>query len=189
MQKRFLALALLLVLAISIASSQNIFCCKDQKTYQDKCYSDGQCCNGLWYQRCVDFEIWASKNDFTVGVKQGLPVYVRNIGAYSDTYTLDVTVLSGRVLVDWKNGDTITVPVQSTYYFEPKITFLAAGDAAINFVVTSKTDPSVRKETTLTISANSFYSMSEFSTLSTLFIVLGSIAILSFSFKRIYRKA
>ncbi|MEM5799290.1 MAG: hypothetical protein QXZ43_01325, partial [Candidatus Aenigmatarchaeota archaeon] len=128
MQKNILLL-LFLIIFISIVESEEIkyICCKDRNTYQERCYKTGECCNGKWYEKCFNFEIWTIDTQLTIGMPTPVNVYIRNTGGYDDTYTLSYKVIKGEniILVDTRGQTTIDVNPSEIRILQPKVILLA----------------------------------------------------------------
>ncbi|MCS7135281.1 MAG: hypothetical protein NZ893_02485 [Candidatus Aenigmarchaeota archaeon] len=169
-------LLLFLILIPIITSQQRPYvCCRDKDTLKEKCFVGGQCCNGKWYERCIDFEIWVAGDKFTIGQPAQLNVYVRNKGAYADTYSMNYEIIEGQILIEWDTNNNIYVPPESDVgVFRPTINILTPETVKVKFIVTSQSN--LRKEVIATLSAGSMYSMSEFS----LAIILPLLATLIF---------
>ncbi|MFH8092885.1 MAG: hypothetical protein QXM38_03020 [Candidatus Aenigmatarchaeota archaeon] len=156
--RKIARLWLFLILFIPIVYSFPYLCCRDRNTLVEKCYATGQCCNGKWYERCVDFEVWVDGKKLTIGEPSTLNVYVRNIGAFQDSYSLSYQVLSGNVIVSWNNKKQTAGP-NDVAIFQPIIILLDPSPTRINFRIRS--DSNLEKDVTVTLTGESMYSMSE----------------------------
>ncbi|MEM5777406.1 MAG: hypothetical protein QXJ06_03075 [Candidatus Aenigmatarchaeota archaeon] len=179
MQKKIM-LFFFLIVFIPIVKSDIIYvCCKDRYTYQERCYATGECCNGKWYERCLNFEVWTRDTELTIGVPSPVNVYIRNTGAYDDTYTLGYKIIEGKniILVDTKGQTTINVNPSEIRVLQPKVILLATppNPVIIEFTVYSEKDPNLSKTTILRVSGESMYSMSEFSFIFLLLLTFSSI--------------
>ena len=180
--KRIIIVILFSLLLINITYAS--YCCQDPDTYQDKCYSDddGECCGGIWYSSCYDFEIEVSgTNIFTIGQKTPVTIYIENTGAYSDTLT--ISALSSNpsiILVDMTGADIVTVHPGQTKKVYPRITVLAPNPGSVTFTADSPQAGS--KFAVLTIlESDSYYSLPEFSNwwFASLILLVGIIYFIS----------
>ncbi|MEM5799766.1 MAG: hypothetical protein QXZ43_03835 [Candidatus Aenigmatarchaeota archaeon] len=178
--KKIIILMLILFISIPYSYQFPYICCKDKNTFQEKCYVDGECCNEKWYPSCYDFEIWSQGGKFTVGVPTLLNIYVRNIGAYDDTYELKYRVISGNAILDFNNVHKLTLSSENTDFFSPTVIINSNNNVVIEFTVTSTTK-GTQKSITVTLSADSMYSLPEFMNILILIVVFFSVFI-------VYRK-
>jgi hypothetical protein len=157
---------LLLILLLPLVSSYPYICCKDRETLQDKCFRSGECCNGKWHERCYDFDLWYSAAGLTIGAPGAVNVYVRNKGAYADSYTISYQIISGEAFVNIENNRSTVGPSQVTS-FTPRVILLSSNPVTIRFTVKSSNQ---EKSIDAILSAGSMYSMPEISTILLIFI-------------------
>ena len=182
---RIKTLILILLLLLPTTFSFPYLCCRDRSTYQYKCFKGGECCNGFWYPACRNFDVWIIGKRMTIGEPTPLPVYVRNKGAYTDTYRITLYQVSptGNAIIDIQTNE-ISIPPSDVKAFTPIVILLSSQQTTITFTVTS--DSGLSKQASVTLSGESMYSMSEFS--STFAILLAVLSASLCWFKFIYRK-
>uniref|UniRef100_A0A7C5YWE6 CARDB domain-containing protein n=1 Tax=candidate division CPR3 bacterium TaxID=2268181 RepID=A0A7C5YWE6_UNCC3 len=172
--KNFIVLSVIFI--ILIKPSFAVFCCRDPETYQSRCYNTGQCCNNLWYQLCINFEVWSRGGELGIGKPTPVNVYIRNIGAYPDEYNLNYKIIKGHnVIVDTRGHDKISVDPNGVRVLRPTVIILAQTiePIEIEFNVSSTQNKTLWRTTTVRISAEEYlYSMSEFPTFLLIMIIL-----------------
>ncbi len=169
------------ILLLPVAFSYPYLCCKDPNTLQPKCYVSGECCNGKWYNKCYDFQLWSVNGKYTIGTPSTINIYVRNIGGYDDSYRISrYQILSGNINIDSNSlQKSITISPNYVGVLQPSLIFLSNQQAQITFYVVSKTG--TEKSITVTMSADSMYSMPEFSNIFIILIIFSGVFL-------IYRK-
>lgn len=157
------------------------FCCKDPDTGQDKCFSDGQCCDGTYDPfTCFKFEMWVEPKNaiLTVGKRTNVNLYIHSLCPYPDNYNLTYNITSPNpalIQVDLNGFDYIKdVGRREIRVVYPSITILASGvtGTKIFFNATSEGNNTVQRNATLTlISSDLPLSLPEFDSLALLVIV------------------
>ncbi|MEM4368091.1 MAG: hypothetical protein QXO21_03655, partial [Candidatus Anstonellales archaeon] len=176
--KKVVILIIILLFSIPFSFQFPYLCCRDKNTLQQKCYRSGVCCNGKWYPiSCYDFEIWVLGRKTTIGVPSKIDIYIRNTGAYVDTYNIKYKLISGNAIIDPVDGDTITVYPENTGILSMNLIVLSASDINIEFNSTSLTT-GISKKVTVTFSGDSMYSMPEFTNILVLLFLIFSISII-----------
>jgi len=129
-----------------------VFCCYDSINLQDKCWSTGECCNGVWYPSCYDFKIWLepSRAYFVTGKKTPINLYIENTGFYTDNYEISYTISDPTyVLVDISGISPVrNVGPEEVRLVQPRITVLSAnlpGTIDVDFTVTADSGSSKTK--------------------------------------------
>ncbi|MEM5793004.1 MAG: hypothetical protein QXY45_01420 [Candidatus Aenigmatarchaeota archaeon] len=160
MKKLFVILIILLSIDLSFAA----FCCKDPNTCedinnldtcQDKCYNTGACCNGLWYSSCYDFDIWVvGPSVFRIGRQTPVVIYIKNKGAYTDSFSITAEPSDSRILVEMSGADSATILAGEIKRLYPRITILTSLTGEVTFRATS---PHATKEATLKITESDLY--------------------------------
>jgi hypothetical protein len=152
-------------MGISLACSPSAGCCCNSTIpSQKKCYTSGACCkigtsDEYWDSvGCYNFNAWVQPNRImlTLGTKTPVILYVDNTGGYTDTYDVNYRITSGNpsLIVVELTGVTPTGSVASgeIKMLYPRMTVLSTGNSwDVTFNVTSRVDPSIYKNTTLTI--------------------------------------
>jgi hypothetical protein len=158
---------LFLVILLSSQYVYAAFCCRDIITDQEKCYIDGECCAGYWYPSCYDFDfdIFGPRS-FRVGQPTPITIYLQNIGALSDSFT--ITVVNDNptwVEVDMTDANSVSNLVQgNSIRLYPKIKVLSStATATLNFIVTSLTSGDSKTKTFYITETDYFLSLPEFS--------------------------
>jgi hypothetical protein len=139
-------------------------CCNSTIPNQKKCYTSGQCCkmgasDEYWDPvGCYNFNAWVQPKRImlTLGTKTPIILYVENTGGYTDTYDVNYRITSGNPsLINVElTGVTPTGSVASSEIKKlyPRMTVLSAINSwEVTFNITSRVDPSIYKNTTLTI--------------------------------------
>ena len=156
--KKIILLTLITILLLNIGEVQSAFCCKEEETSQKKCYSEGQCCDGIWYPACFWFDIWVEPRSmmFTVGKRTTVNLYIRNLCPYPDNYNLSYNITA-------PNSELIKVDLTGFEYVKdvgseeirvvyPRIIILeASASGDIIFNVTSEGNSTIQKNATLTV--------------------------------------
>ena len=156
---------MLTILIISVLTTTAIyaFCCENAGQW--KCYTTGECCGGDWYESCNDFEIYTSgARAFRIGQKTHIILYIKNTGAYEDTYTL--TAISNDptlILVDMTGATNATVSPSEIRKLFPRITVLS-NTATGNVIFTAESSNGDKESTTLVVlESGDYLSLPEFS--------------------------
>jgi len=186
--KKFLLLVSLFILFLS-HNVNAAFCCGDpDNPGQDKCWNTGECCNGIWYESCYNFEISTSgSRAFRVGQKTPVVVYIKNTGFYTDSYTITGESDDSLILVDM-SGATQAIDIGSGQIKKlfPRITVLSSTAIGVVTFRATSTSSDVEKSAILNVlESDNYLSLPEFSILGS-FQLFVSIAIVYFISRQRY---
>ena len=175
----FLSLLFFLLLFMNLVFSA--FCCKEGPGLPERCWASGICCKKGTPEEYWDptgcLEVWVepASMTFTVGRKTPINLYIRT--TYADNYVISYKIIEGNsalIQVDLTGASLAeNVNPGETRILHPRVTVLATNaQGKISFNVTSQSEQSLYKNTTLIVKESSLpVSLPEFKLIFLLVLV------------------
>lgn len=191
MKKKFYFLTVFIFLSIisfvfAACTPGNPCCCQTSPSSgQRRCYNSGICCNvgnsnEYWDpESCYNFEINIEGSGlFIAGQPNFINLYIKNIGAYTDSYNISTVISSSNpqlIILEVPNEVLHVIPGE-TRVVKPRITILSTTvTGEINFTAISRAYSSRQRSAVFTILRSDLpYNLPEFNNILFLLIVISS---------------
>ena len=178
MIKKFILISLVFILSLSLA--YGYICCRDYQTNQQRCFIDGECCSGFWYEDCEGFEIWSDNQRAVIGMEKPVNIYIRNTGGYTFDFKISsYQTNSDNIIVNLPSHST-SIGSRMTGYLQPKI-FLKSQTTHPIPVTFTVTNGHITKEITVNISSEEYFTLSEYGIFALLILLTFSAIYINFS--------